>query len=74
MIRKSGTPNISVAANLPVAPNLSPEPILAALESYRGTIVDLDHSLAVSSASLIRAGQEISDQLIRAACVLVIEL
>ena len=64
MIRKSGTPNLSVSANLPVNPNLSPEPILAALESYRGTIVDLDHSLAVSSASLVKASQEISDQLI----------
>ena len=64
MIRESGTPNLSVSANLPVEPNLSPEPILAALESYRGTIVDLDHSLAVSSASLVKASQEIGDQLI----------
>jgi acyl-CoA synthetase (AMP-forming)/AMP-acid ligase II len=46
-------------------PNLSAEPILAAAEAYRGTIVDLDQSLTVSSESLAIARGEICDQLRR---------
>jgi long-chain acyl-CoA synthetase len=46
-----------------IAANLSPEPILRAAESYRGSIVDVDRSLVFDWGALARARDNLTKQL-----------
>ncbi len=45
------------------ADELGPEPILAAIDNYRGTIVDLDQNLTIDVAALAKARRDLLQKL-----------